>query len=116
MYTLKTKSSFTKPNEDLPLKVCVLFSFPRVSVCTFVFICVGVMPKESTHETEASMRAEDNEKSLSTLVIAPVSVQSCKEQEKLTMATLGRGNHRTASSLNLSCERRKSIPPNKGDS
>ena len=60
------KSSFMKPNEDLPLKISAFFSFPRVTVGTFIFICVGVTPKESTHETEASMRAEGNVKCLTT--------------------------------------------------
>lgn len=51
--------------KTLPLKY-VFFSFPRVTVGIFIFIYVMVMTKESTHETEASMREEDNVKSLTT--------------------------------------------------
>lgn len=53
-----------KPNEDLPLEIPAFFSFPRVTVGIFIVICVEVMPKESTHATEASTRAEDSVKSL----------------------------------------------------
>jgi len=53
-----------KPDEDLPLELSAFFSFPRVTVGILIFICVGVTPKESTHETEASVRTKDNVKCL----------------------------------------------------
>lgn len=53
------KSSFMKPNEDLPVEISDFFSFPRVTAFIFIFICVAVTPKESTHETDAGVRAEN---------------------------------------------------------
>lgn len=44
------KSSFTEPNEDLPLKISAFFIFPRIAVGILVFICVDVTPRECTQK------------------------------------------------------------------
>lgn len=55
-----------KLNEDLSLEISAFFSFPRVTAVIFIFVCVAVTQKESTHETDAGVRAENNVNSLTT--------------------------------------------------